>query len=302
MVQFPGRKIRWATLLQSVEGAGKTFLAQALKAILGTEHVRVIDGAAIHKGWSEWAWGASVIILEEVQVAGTNKYEVMNCLKPLITNDEIAINERNRNTRQAPNTANYLLFSNFHTALALTPGDRRYFVIKSPLQTKEHVKALGDAYFPPLYKMLRENAGGLRSFFMDWEISPDFKADGPAPVTTYVTELVQDSFSELHSAIRRLLAENDYPLIAPDLVSSKSLADVLHLEEGHTRVTAQHIAHVLREEGFRQLGRYFIGGEQERHYLWHRGPCVEDPAKLAADRLKTGRNRDAAPSDDPAFF
>lgn len=28
MVQFPGRKIRWAVLLQSVEGAGKTYLAE----------------------------------------------------------------------------------------------------------------------------------------------------------------------------------------------------------------------------------------------------------------------------------
>lgn len=58
MVQYPGRKIRWAVLVQSVEGAGKTFLAEVMKAVLGAEHVRTIGGEAIHKGWNEWSFGS----------------------------------------------------------------------------------------------------------------------------------------------------------------------------------------------------------------------------------------------------
>jgi tRNA A37 threonylcarbamoyladenosine biosynthesis protein TsaE len=35
MVQFPGSKIRWAVLIQSAEGAGKTFFAKVMQSVLG---------------------------------------------------------------------------------------------------------------------------------------------------------------------------------------------------------------------------------------------------------------------------
>lgn len=268
LVQAPGKKVRWAILIQSVEGAGKTYIAEATKAILGGEHVKIISGDSIKSGFNEWSFGHQVVVLEEVRVAGTNKYEVMNALKPLITNDFVSVNQKFRDTREVRNISNYLLFSNHHDALALQPGDRRYFVVKSPLQHKAQVKALGDNYFPPLYSLLREQPGALRSFFADWSISPEFQADGHAPRTQYVQDLINDSASDVASAVRRLVLEGDYPLIQYDIVSAKTILDVLHLEEGLTYVTMQQLAHVLREEGFRQIGRSTIGNE--RHYLWCR--------------------------------
>jgi len=285
MVQFPGRKIRWAVLIQSVEGAGKTFIAEVMKAVLGNEHVKTIDGTAIKSGWNDWAFGHQLVVLEEVRVTGTNRHEIMNALKPLITNDDISLNERFRNNRQTPNISNYMMFSNHHDALAITPGDRRYFVIKSPLQHKSQVLALGENYFPPLYAMLRNQPGAMRSWLADWEISSEFRADGHAPRTKYVQDLINDTAGDLTAAIRRLLTEGDYPLIQYDIVSAKTLQDVLHIEEGLTRATAQNIAQVLREEGFCQLGRHLFG--TERHYLWARSGVNEHTAAdLAADRFK----------------
>jgi hypothetical protein len=287
MVQSPGRKIRWAVLIQSVEGAGKTFLAEAAKAVLGQEHVKTISGEAIKKGWNEWSFGAQLVVLEEVRVAGTNRHEVMNALKPLVTNDDISINERNRNTRQTQNISNYMLFSNHHDALALTPGDRRYFVIKSPLQTKAQVLALGENYFPPLYAMLRDMPGALRSWLADWEISPSFSPDGHAPRTTHVEDMVKDSASDLTAAVRRLVAEADYPLIQFDIVSAKVLTDVLNIEDGMARMSPQQLAHVLREEGFMQIGRHLIG--DDRHYLWiRRGVSETEAPRIAAARQRDG--------------
>ena len=287
LVQSPGRKIRWAVLIQSVDGAGKTLIAEAAKAVLGAEHIRIVDTTTIHKGWNEWSFGSQLVVMEDVKVAGANRHEVMNTLKPLITNDEISINERNRNTRQAPNITNYLLFSNHHDALMLTPGDRRYFVIKSPLQHKAQVLALGENYFPPLYAMLRDKPGALRSWLANWEISPSFNPDGHAPRTSYVTDMVNDSASDLTASVRRLLLEGDYPLIQYDIVSTKALMDVLHMEEGINRATSQAIANVLREEGFEQIGRHLFG--TERHYLWMRRGCGEaKPVDVAMERLRTG--------------
>lgn len=285
MVQFPGRKIRWGVLLQSSEGAGKTFLAETMRAVLGPEHVRVIDGAAIKSGWNEWSFGTQLVVIEEVRVVGTSKHEIMNALKPLITNNQIAINERFRNSREVPNITNYFLFSNHHDALALTPGDRRYFVIKSPLQSRAQVLALGEDYFPPLYDVLRDYPGAMRSFLADWEISPEFDPNSHAPRTSYVQEMVNDSASELTATIRRLLLEGDFPLIQYDIVSATKLKDVLLLEEGMDRVTSQQIAQVLREEGLHGLGRQLVGSEH--HYLWSRnGSSEQEIIQKATDREK----------------
>lgn len=287
LVQMPGRKIRYAILIQSVEGAGKTFLAEAAKAVLGGEHVKIISGDSIKSGFNEWSFGHQVVVLEEVRVAGTNKYEVMNALKPLITNDFVSINQKFRDTREVRNISNYLLFSNHHDALALQPGDRRYFVVKSPMQHKSQVLALGDNYFPPLYTLLREQPGALRSYFADWEISADFSADGHAPRTKYVQDLINDSASDVAAAVRRLLLEGDYPLIQYDIVSAKTILDVLHFEESLVHTTAQQLAHVLREEGFRQIGRHLFGAD--RHYLWCRSGVDEGGAPaVAGERVKKG--------------
>lgn len=285
MVQFPGRKIRWAPLIQGVEGCGKTYISEAMKAVLGKEHVATISGSSIKSGYNEWSFGHQLVVLEEVRVAGSGRHEIMNALKPLITNDTVSINEKFRNQREAANTSNYILFSNNHDALALTPGDRRYFVLKSPLQDKAQVLALGEKYFRPLYKMLTDRPGALRAWLDDWLISESFSPNGHAPRTSYVAEMVSDSASDLTASVRRLLLEADFPLIQYDIVSLKTLMDVVNLEEGIHRVTHQQLAQILREEGFRKLGRHLLGSE--RHYLWIRSGVDEKTAvAVAADRQK----------------
>lgn len=283
MVQFPGRKIRWAVLIQSAEGAGKTFFAKAMQAALGYDHVKILSDESIKSGWNEWAFGHQLVAVEEIRVVGHNRHEIMNVIKPLITNDDINITERYRNSRQARNITNYLLFTNFHDALALTPNDRRYFVVKSPLQSEAQIKALGKDYFIPLFDFLDDHPGAIRSWLSDWKISPDFCANGRAPRTKYANTMIDDSANDLTASVRRLLLEADYPLIQYDIVSAKTLMDVLRLEEGLGHVTGQQVAHVLREEGLQQMGRFPFG--EERHYLWARSG-VEGVFETAVERLK----------------
>ena len=287
MVQNPGRKITWAVLLQGAEGCGKTFLAECMKAVLGVEHVKKISGDTIKKGWNEWAFGYQLVIIEEIRVAGANRYEVMNALKEPVTNSSIPINQRNRDTREVTNISNYMLFSNHHDALALTPNDRRYFVVKSQLQTRAQVLKLGESYFNNLFGMIRDMPGALRAYLSNWEINPEFEPYGHAPRTSYISEVISDSASDLTSAVRRLLLEGDYPLIQYDIVSAKQLLDVLHLEEGINRATLQQVGQVLRDEGYKQIGRHVFG--TERHYFWVRSGVDETTAiEIAAKRIDEG--------------
>lgn len=284
MVQFPGRKIRWAIFMQSAEGAGKTFFAKVMQAVLGHEHVRILAEGAIKKGYTEWSFGHQVVIVEEVYIGGANRYAVMNVIKPLISNDDTSIEQRFRDTNQVTNITNYILFSNHHDALALTPNDRRYFVVKSPLQQKSQILALGENYFVPMFDFVRDHPGGLRAFLLDWEISPDFRPDGHAPRTKYVAEMVSDSANDATAAVRRMLLEGDFPLLQYDIVSGQTVLQALQLE-GLTRVTAQQVGSILREEGYTQIGRHMIGGE--RHYIWVRnGVDVRTAVDKAAVRFR----------------
>lgn len=284
MVQFPGRKIRWAVMIQSVDGAGKTYLSEVMKAVLGSEHVELVSGESIKTGWNEWSFGHQLVVIEEVRIAGTNRHEIMNALKPLITNDFISVNQKFRDSRQTQNISNYMLFTNHHDGLVLRPGDRRYLVLESPLQTREQVLALGENYFPPLYQMLKEHPGGMRAWLHDYKISPTFSPSGHAPRTKYAELLIEDSASDLTAAVRRLITEADYPLVQYDIVSSTKLTELLQLEVGN--VSPQHLAKVLREEGYHSAGRHMLNGG-DRQMLWSRNGMSEaDAVKSAEHRVK----------------
>ena len=267
LVQHPGAKIRWSPLIQGAEGCGKTFLADAMSVVLGKDHVKPIGGGQIFSGYNEWAAGHQLIVLEEVRINGVNRHEVMNVLKPLVSNTEIAINQKYRDSRPAPNRTNYLLLTNHRDSLALNHESRRYFVLQSAIQTKAQVAALRDAdHFVNLYNMIQTQAGGLRSFFETWEISEDFLPNASAPDTVYLEQLIAESANETVGTVRRLIAEGDNALVQPDMLSSKVLLEMLHDGEGLRKVSAQHLSTVLREEGYIQLTRASIN--DERHYLW----------------------------------
>lgn len=265
LVQNPGRKIRWAVLLQGAQGCGKTALAEVMRAVLGGAHVKTVDSNALHSQWNDWSVGHQLVTLEEIRVAGTNRHEVMNVLKPLISNARISVNQRFMDNRELPNRTNYLLFTNHHDSLAITDDDRRYFVLKSRLQTREQVVALGRGYFEKLFEIIHDRAAELRHFFENWQVSEDFPADSHAPMTTYLADLVETSVNDTHQIVRQIIKEGETPLVKPDLVSIQKLRECVILAGGKDS-SMQYLGNLLREEGFVKDRRVMVDGD--RHNMW----------------------------------
>jgi hypothetical protein len=265
-VQFPGKKIRWAILIQGAEGCGKSFLAKVIGTILGEDNVKFLSNDAIRSQWSDWTIGTQVNVIGEIRVAGHNRHDIMNRLKEAVTDDRISVTQRNRSVRTERNLTNYVMFTNYQDALALMHGSRRYFIVKSALQTEEQVLALGPEYFNELFEAIAQNAAGLRAFFEDWVISDDFPADGRAPKTIYLEEMIEDSANDLVGAIRRLIREGESPLIADDMIYSGILESALELEG--LRESPQVVARMLREENFVRLAGRGIEINGMRKALW----------------------------------
>ena len=280
----PGKKIRWAVLLQGGQGCGKTFLSVAMSAVLGRRNVRKLAATDVLNGqFNGWAYGQQMIFMEEVRIIGNNRFGIMDRLKPSISDDQISLRELHQPARTVPNLCNYVMFTNHHDALAVSDGDRRYFVIQSPLQTPEQIMALGPDYFPRLFKMVNENAGGLRAWMEQHTFSKDFEPDGRAPITSYLKELAVTSASPLAASVTQVIEDMMHPLVAPDLVSLQ----VLRALVSDTNVglfSDQALALVLLEHGWTRACRSSISGS--RHSLWTKGFTGKNPALAAAQRLE----------------
>ena len=284
MVQVPGDKIQWAPLIQGVEGCGKTILGVAMAAVLGEPHVKSIGVPQIQSGFSEWASGAQLVIIEEVKVDGVRATELMNVLKPLISNDQVSVTQKFKDARLGlPNKTAYLLLTNHKDSLPVTPDGRRYFPVHAAIQTAQQVRALQKSgHFERFMDMVTNMAGGLRHWLENYPIRDTFNPKGSAPLSSYYKDLVDDSASPVMSAVRRLIAEGDHPLIQADVVSSKVLMEFLEMEKLH-RTTSQGLAGVLRDLNYNQLGRFII--DDERHYLWvHNSAPERDYVEVARHR------------------
>lgn len=282
-VQHPGKKIRWAVVLQSTKGAGKTALAVALSAVLGRRNVKKVSAKSIMEGsHNDWAYGSQVVTVEEVRIVGQNRHAVMDNLKPCISDDDIDLHCKFEPHRTVPNVTNYLMFTNYQDALAIDDEERRYFVLASRIQRIEQIQALGSEYFHRLFGMIRDNPGGLRSWLEQWRFSPGFEPDGRAPVTPYLADLVENAASPLAAAVRHCIEDQPHSLVQKDLLSISCLRGVLdssHLPD----FSDQALASVLREMGWQKAIRCMIEGG--KHQIWVKKDFA-DVQETARMRLK----------------
>lgn len=284
-VQFPGQKIRWACLLQGAQGCGKTAIAELMSAALGRNNVTIMSADLLFSQFNTWANGAQIVAIEEIRIIGHNRHEVMNKLKPCISNDTVTINGKLKDLRiNIPNNANYLMFTNHHDSLAVSDGDRRYFVVHSAIQDRAQVVALGPDYFTRLFDCIHGHGPGLRSFLESHRISPSFNPNGHAPITTYLKELSSAAATPLSAAIADAIMDGDHPLVQEDFLSSRILRQ--HIDGDLPKFTDQQLGVALREMGYQQVARIRL--DDGRHYLWAKRGWTGDATATAHQRLAFG--------------
>ena len=164
-VQFPGRKILWAPVIQSRQGAGKSLMKYIILKCLAAPNVGVVLTTQVASTFNGWATNRAVNILEELKLAGHNRFDTANSLKPMITDSVIQINEKNIKPFLSHNVTNYMCFTNYKDALPIDEGDRRYWIVFSPL-TKEDLP--DQDYFYNLFEDLKSIGPELRRWMLDY--------------------------------------------------------------------------------------------------------------------------------------
>jgi hypothetical protein len=273
--QNPGKKLNWSIVLQGCPGSGKTYFADLMKLLLG-DGVRSLGASSIGGRFNGWATGCVLNVVEEIRVAGSNRYEILDMIKPLISNNVIQIEEKGKDHRTVPNFTSYLMLTNHKDALPLGDEDRRYCVLFSEIQTKEQLYAVTGGseeacgeYFDMLFDRTRERADAIARFFTDYVLPESFKPFGRAPVTVAKEEMSDLAISGPRQVLEDLLDKHRCGCITKDFIDVSYLNDLCE-GLGDELPRTKGLSSILLEMGFRQMkGRYFRTYKPEKkHYVW----------------------------------
>lgn len=273
--QNPGLRVNWALLLQGSQGTGKTYFVNVLQAVLG-RNVANLDPQAIAGRFTGWAHGSTVVAIEEIRIHGTNKFEILDRMKPFLTNDTVSIEEKGRDHRTVPNFTSYLLLTNHSDAIPLTEGDRRYCVLYSHWQSeKQMYNDLGgrkgaEKYFDALFDDLHESrVGELAWFLKTRKLSDRFSPRGRAPETKARQTMINLAISPERQMLEDALAEHECAVINDQILDVTWLNELCKMADTELPKTRAMTA-ILLEMGYTQYEKRYlkISKDLKNHYLW----------------------------------
>lgn len=308
--QHPDEKLTWALLIQGAEGVGKSYLGSLMQLLLG-RNARTIDAGAITGRFNGWAHGSVLVTIEEIKISGENKYDIIDRLKPIISNETVSIEEKGRDIRMVPNFTNYLLFTNHKDALPLGDEDRRYAVIFSRFQSAEqlvaHFGSVGAVqdYFDTLFTDLREHAGAIGGHLLARTQHASFAPKGRAPITASKARMQRFSVSEADDFIDAAL-EDGCPVICEryiDLTWLVALATI----DGVAAPSDRALTAALRAKGYEPIPSRRVRITKglptpKYHSIWHApGVCEEEVKRELREFFENRKGHQSepdAPQDD----
>ena len=159
-VKYPGFKIPWAPMLQSTPGIGKTAFKYIMSHSLGDMYVyspkapELVESGSTFNAWQR---AKLMIMVDEIKI--DERRELIEILKPMITDNRIEIQSKGVDQDMEDNTANWFFFSNYKDAVPINKRTRRYGIFYSALQSAEDIYNAGMG--------TDENSEWFKSFF-DW--------------------------------------------------------------------------------------------------------------------------------------
>lgn len=279
VLQNPGKRINWALLLHGIEGNGKSYLYNVMQYGLGA-NARTVSTTAINSEFTGWAEGAILIGVEEIRIAGTNKYGILDKMKPMITNDTIAVVHKGRDEKTIPNFASYMMMTNHADAIPVGDNDRRYCVISTRHTRKEdlyeqHGSSEGVAeYFRRLFSETDRRPDAIIRFLLDWKQLDDFNPKGRAPETDGLMAMRSLHVSEERDEIENLIEKHACGVIGPDILDVTELRKQA-LIDGADLPQAFVLSRILSDMGYTQIpGRKVKLKDRANHYIWFRAGRV----------------------------
>lgn len=278
-IKYPGHKIPWAFVIQSVEGAGKGVLKRILEYCIGSSYVYFPNAKELTNSGSQFnAWMRNKLFILADEIKVDDRRDLIEVLKPMISEKRIEVQSKGVDQALEDNFANWGFFTNYKNAVPITKNGRRYCVFFSPLQRLEDLeeRQMGEWYFNRLYDWL-DNQGGAAVIY-DWFMQyPIERGSIPmrAPKTSSWDEAIAESRTPMERAIVEAV-EDGLPGFRGGWVSSLALVRRIRETGALSRnPSLVAITACLNEMGYHECGRavraYFNEDANIKPTLYHLG-------------------------------
>lgn len=281
-VQHPGIKIRWAPIIKGIGGDGKSIIGELMFAAMGDANVKITSPSTISNsgGFTDWAMGACVNLIEEINLEGKERRKLYNVMKTILADGRINPNRKGKSSTETyVNTMNHAAFTNYEDATPVENGDRRWCVIFAPWGTLDealrvkgltHTDGLSD-YFGRINASFKAEPGAWRSWLCNIDLS-SFNPNGRAPTTDERETMISSSEDFVAQTIRDCL-ERGTVGVTQDVFCSWSLMGFVQ-REMNERPDVKSWNRVLTDLGYRQAKPVWWMGKTRR--AWSKFPMTKE--------------------------
>lgn len=295
VVQYPGVKFQWCPVIQGAEGNGKSLLMTAVARAVGVRYTHKPHPNDIGNVFNAWIVNKLFIAVEEVYFP--DKKEIIESIKPLITDDRVPVTPKGVDQITGDNRANFMMCTNHKDAIIKTLADRRYCILFTAQQTLQDIINAGmtGGYIPRLYDWFNKEDGQafvtnyLQNYKIPDELNPATGCRDRAPVTSTTAEAIKYSLGALEQEILEAIDEGR-PGFANGWVSSMAFDRMLETWRG----SAKKLSHVKRREVMESLG-YVLHPHLQNGRAIHESPIDRGKPRLYIKighihgNLQTGR-------------
>lgn len=279
-VQHPEKRIAWATLLKGCEGDGKSIASQMMATAIGNSNVEnpTADNI-INDRFTDWAGGSMINFVEEIRIVGKSRYDILNKLKPFISNPTISVRPLGKKAYDVQNPLSYVMFTNEEEGLPIHQGDRRYFLCRTRFADKfemlkyyDNLYGSASKYFEDLWDAARDYPVEILQWLYNYELHPDFIPHGRAPDNSTKERMIDAMKPDEERFIEELLEQDNLLYVSHYALTIDALSTVARQAEYAAQYPKlgmnddQRWKRPLHTLGFRSYSRLRHNGK--RHSIW----------------------------------
>lgn len=251
-VQMTGVKFRWCPFIQGVPGNGKSTLSKIVARAVGRRYTHSPSANDLSNKFNVWIEGKLFIFVEDIYIA--DRHEVLETLKPLITEEIVEVQPKAGDKYMTDNRANFILNSNHKDGIRKTADDRRYAPFYTAQQNRPDL--LRDGMTPEYFQNLREwlDNGGyaiaaeyLASYTILDKYNPAKMSE--APITGSTSEAINTGMGGIEQEVLEAIGQGRVGFMG-GWVSSVALDALIEHRGGGRRMAANKRKELMHSLGY----------------------------------------------------
>ena len=248
LVQYPGRKFRWCTVLQGVKGNGKSIVGTLVEYAVGYRYTHRPDDKGLANNFNFWMSGNTLAIVEDVSLK--HRYDLLNRLKSMITCERGAVEPKGVDQATVDVCFNIFMTVNEKDDVPVDDDERRYGVFYTAQQSKADLDrdGLTEQYFKDLGDWIKsEGYEAVAHFLANYPIPEIYNPATHAlraPMTSTMAEAFTYSRCRFQEEVL-IAIEEERPGFRKGWISSIALRQLT--TEIRSRMSSKHYTKKLRQ-------------------------------------------------------